>query len=155
MISLSNLKDCCRNAKKRRSKRVGRGAGSGLGKTCGRGHKGAGSRSGYTRRYTYEGGQFRTYMKMPIRGFSNVRFQKRLDVVNLDQINEAFQDGETVDIFTLAEKGFIKGATYGVKILGRGVIGKKITIQVDEISNGAIEKLKSANVTFQTIDNAE
>ena len=96
MFSLSNLKNSTR--KKIAPKRVGRGLGSGLGKTCGRGEKGAGSRSGYKRRYGYEGGQFRTFMKMPERGFSNARFRRAYDSINLGQIENMFNDGETVNL---------------------------------------------------------
>ena len=85
MFKLHSLKNTTKERKPR--KLLGRGIGSGLGKTCGRGEKGAGSRSGYTRRYGYEGGQFRMFMKIPIRGFSNVRFQHRLTSVNLSQID--------------------------------------------------------------------
>src|ERR1700704_6474605 len=107
MISLSSLTNTSRPYKRRR--RVGRGPGCGLGKTCGRGEKGAGSRSGYKRRYGYEGGQFRTFMKLPIRGFSNARFRRAYDTVNLGQIQNAFQDGEVVNVQTLADRGFLSG----------------------------------------------
>lgn len=144
MITLGSLKNITRPAK--RYKRVGRGPGSGLGKTCGRGEKGAGSRSGYKRRYSYEGGQFRLFMKLPIRGFSNARFRKPLDVVNLDQINHMFKEGDVVNAKTLAEHGFISGPTYGIKILGNGELKKNVTIQAKAISKSAREKLQKAKV---------
>lgn len=146
MITLGTLKNTSRPRKN--VKRVGRGPGSGLGKTCGRGEKGAGSRSGYTRRYGYEGGQFRTFMKMPIRGFSNARFQTRFEVVNLDQIDSMFEDGEVVNAETLANRGFLSGRPEGIKILGNGELTKKVTIQADAISEGAREKLHKAKISF-------
>ncbi len=149
MISLNNLQNSSREKKTRR--RVGRGPGSGAGKTCGRGEKGAGSRSGYKRREGYEGGQMRLFMKMPKRGFSNVRFQKRYDVVNLSQIEEIFQDGDIVNIETLKNNGFISGCTHGVKLLGEGELTKKVSIQVQSISAGAKEKLEKAKISFQVL----
>ncbi len=146
MHKLHNLKNSSKVSKTRR--RVGRGIGSGVGKTCGRGEKGAGSRSGYKRRLGYEGGQFRTFMKLPIRGFSNVRFQKRLDSINLGQIEKLYNDGETVNIETLREHGYINGKSHGLKILGDGELTKKVTIEADKISASAKEKLQKANISF-------
>lgn len=146
MHKLHNLKNSSKVSKTRR--RVGRGIGSGVGKTCGRGEKGAGSRSGYKRRLGYEGGQFRTFMKLPIRGFSNVRFQKRLDSINLGQIEKLYNEGETVNIETLREHGYINGKSYGLKILGDGELKKKVTIEADKISASAKEKLQKANISF-------
>lgn len=148
--TLNTLKDTTRERKSRR--RVGRGIGSGLGKTCGRGEKGAGSRSGYKRRLGYEGGQMRLFMKMPIRGFSNARFRKPYDVVNLGQINEMYEDGETVSFETLIERGFLSGPTYGVKILGNGDLTKKVTIEASAFSESAREKLQRAGIQFSVID---
>jgi large subunit ribosomal protein L15 len=149
MITLDKLQNSSRDFKRR--KRVGRGIGSGLGKTCGRGEKGAGSRSGYKRRWGYEGGQFRTFAKMPIRGFSNARFRKAYDTVNLAQIENAFDDGEVVNAFTLAERGFLSGLTYGIKILGEGELTKKVTIEVAALSESAREKLQKAGIPFTLV----
>lgn len=146
MITLSTLKNTTRT--ELRSKRVGRGIGSGVGKTCGRGQKGAGARSGYKRRFGYEGGQFRTFMKIPQRGFSQARFRKPYHVINLFQINEMFEDGETVNLESLAERGYLSGKTYGIKILGSGEITKKLTIEAHALSDCAREKLNSAKVSF-------
>lgn len=144
MISLSTLKNETRPGK--RVKRVGRGVGSGLGKTCGRGEKGAGSRSGYKRRHTYEGGQFRLFMKMPVRGFSQAMFRKPLDIINLGQIDRIFNEGETVDANTLKEKGFIGNKSHGIKILGNGELKKKVKIHAKAISHSAREKLQKADI---------
>lgn len=149
MINLSTLKNSTRPRKN--VKRVGRGIGSGVGKTCGRGEKGAGARSGYKRRYGYEGGQFRTFAKMPIRGFNNARFRKAYHTVNLADIEAAFQDGETVNAQSLADRGFFSGLTYGVKILGDGELKKKVTIEASALSETAREKLQKANISFTIV----
>lgn len=147
MITLSNLKNSHRQKLAR--KRVGRGLGSGLGKTCGRGEKGAGSRSGYKRRFGYEGGQFRQFMKYPIRGFSNAPFRKSFESVNLSQLEKMFQDGEVVNAQTLAEKGFIKKQrNVKIKLLGNGNLTKRVTIELDAYSATARQKLESAKVAF-------
>lgn len=145
MITLSSLKNTTRPHK--RAKLLGRGPGSGKGKTCGRGHKGAGSRAGYKRRWGYEGGQMRLHMKLPERGFSNVRFRKELETVNLFQIQSVFSDGEKVNIETLRQHGLISGRVIGVKILGEGNLSKKVSIEADMISAGAREKLQQAKIS--------
>lgn len=149
MISLSTLKNHTRPYKRR--KRVGRGTGSGLGKTCGRGEKGAGARSGYKRRLGYEGGQFRTFMKIPIRGFNNARFRKAYDTVNLGQIEAAFNDGDVVNAHTLAAHGFLTGLTYGIKVLGDGELHKKVTLEVSALSKSAREKLNKAKISYKIV----
>jgi large subunit ribosomal protein L15 len=146
MHKLHSLKNTTKVIKSRR--RVGRGIGSGLGKTCGRGEKGAGSRSGYKRRLGYEGGQFRLFMKLPIRGFSNARFRKRLDSINLGQIEEMYSDGEVVNVDTLRQHGYISGRSHGLKILGEGELTKKVTIEADKYSASAHEKLQKAKISF-------
>jgi large subunit ribosomal protein L15 len=147
--TLDKLKNSTRPYKAR--KRVGRGLGSKLGKTCGRGEKGAGSRAGYKRRLGKEGGNMPLYMKLPIRGFSNARFRREYDVVNLEQLNDIFQDGDTVSIETLRERGFISGQTYGIKLLGTGELTKKLTIRVHAISESAREKLTHAKIPFEIV----
>ncbi len=153
MLTLGNLRN---TTKERKSvKRVGRGLGSGLGKTCGRGEKGAGSRSGYKRRYTYEGGQFRMFMKMPYRGFSNARFRTAYEPVNLDQINEMFNDGDVVNVETLTHQGFIKGRNIRLKVLGNGELTKKVTIEADAFSESAKDKLNKAKIKFRLTGQTE
>lgn len=147
MLTLGSLQNTTRPRKN--SKRVGRGLGSGLGKTCGRGEKGAGSRSGYKRRHTYEGGQFRMFMKMPIRGFNNAHFRKEYAAVNLGQIDKMFEDGDTVNVAALMERGFIKGRSVLIKVLGDGELTKKVKIEADAFSKSAEEKLNMAKVTFR------
>lgn len=140
MTDLSFLHNVSRPTQSR--KRLGRGPGSGLGKTSGRGQKGAGARAGYKRRYGYEGGQFRTFMKMPIRGFSNVRFARKHAVINIDLIEAHYNDGEVVDGQSLYEKGLINCPKEKVKLLGNGTLTKKVTFKIDAISSGAKEKLR-------------
>lgn len=143
-FSLHTLQNSSRPYK--RARRVGRGPGSGIGKTCGRGEKGAGCRAGYKRPLGYEGGQFRTFAKMPIRGFSNAQFRKAYDVVNLGQLDGMFQEGELVTVQTLAERGFLSGTTYGIKILGEGKLKKKLKIEAAALSKTAQEKLQKASI---------
>lgn len=149
MTTLNSLKNSSRP--KKPYQRVGRGLGSGLGKTCGRGQKGAGARSGWRKRWGYEGGQMRMFMKLPERGFSNVRFQRLLHTVNLSDIENFYSDGEEVTLLTLAERGFIKGATYGWKLLGNGKLTKKVKIEADEISEGAKKKLDQAKIEYTVL----
>jgi large subunit ribosomal protein L15 len=147
MFTLGNLKNTTRPRKN--VKRVGRGLGSGLGKTCGRGEKGAGARSGYKRRHTYEGGQFRMFMKMPIRGFNNANFRTEYLAVNLSQINKMFEDGDVVNMESLMERGYVKGRNVLVKVLGNGELTKKVTIEADAFSKSAEEKLNKAKIAFR------
>lgn len=147
MITLHTLENTTRPYKAR--KRVGRGIGSKSGKTCGRGEKGAGSRSGYKRRHGKEGGNMPLFMKLPIRGFNNKRFRREMHVVNLEQLNFMFEDNEVVTLETLKERGFISGPSHGVKLLGKGELTKKVTIKVQAISESAREKLNRAKVTFE------
>ncbi len=149
MVELNNLQNIARPFK--RKKRIGRGMGSGLGKTSGRGHKGMGSRSGYQIRARYEGGQLPLYRKLPQRGFSTIQFQKRLDVINLGQLEELYNDGDLVNILSLREKGLIKGNSYGIKILGHGQLSKKVTIEANAISEGALEKLEKQGIPCSII----
>lgn len=153
MFTLQSLENTSRPRKN--TKRVGRGLGSGLGKTCGRGEKGAGARSGYKRRHTYEGGQFRMFMKMPIRGFSNARFRKEYKPINLEQIDLMFEDGDLVNFQTLAERGFIKGRKVLIKILGEGELTKKVEIVADAFSKSAEEKLNKAKIHFRLSQQAK
>ncbi len=123
-------------------KRKGRGAGSGNGKTAGRGHKGQWARSGGGVRPGFEGGQMPLARRLPKRGFNNI-FAKPLEAINLTALNK-FEDGETVTIEALLEKGILSKCEYGVKILGAGAITKKLTVQVTAFSASAKEKIEEA-----------
>lgn len=149
MINLNTLRNTSRKRKPR--KRVGRGQGSKLGKTCGRGEKGAGSRSGYKRRYGKEGGNMPLFMKIPIRGFSNARFRHEYESVNLGQLENLFEDGEVVNVETLREKGFIGHCKGQIKVLGHGELTKKVKIQVHAMSETAREKLTQAKIHFELL----
>ncbi|MFT4552645.1 MAG: large subunit ribosomal protein L15 [Chlamydiales bacterium] len=149
MTSLHTLENTYRDHVK--TKRVGRGTGSGMGKTCGRGNNGAGARSGYKRRLGNEGGQLPLYRKLPKRGFSNVRFQKKLVSINLRQINVLFADGEVVNEDSLRMHGFINGNCYGVKILGDGDLERKVGIEVNAISSGARAKLEKLGIDYKVV----
>lgn len=143
MMTLHSLQNT-RPRKTRR--RLGRGPGSGMGKTCCRGGKGATARTGSKIRIGYEGGQMRMHMKMPTRGFNNIRFNPKFEVVNLGQIEQLFKDGDTVNEATLRERGFIGGRVHGVKLLGNGTLKKKVTIEVDAVSDSAKAKLEEAKI---------
>lgn len=150
MTNMHELVNCCRPAKSR--KRLGRGVGSKHGRTCGRGEKGAGSRSGYKRRWGYEGGQMRLHMKTPKRGFNQARFAKPYESVNLGMIDAYFQDGDEVTPLSLYLRGLIKGKGWGVKVLGDGEITKKVTIIADHYSESAREKLEKAQIAFSVAE---
>lgn len=137
---------------KRKMKRVGRGVGSKKGKTCGRGTKGDKSRSGYKRRYGKEGGQLPLFKKLPHRGFSRARFQKKSFALNLDRLEQHFEDGEVINKETLMKKGFpLRRAVAGLKVLGKGVITKKVVVEAKSFSKKAIQKLEEKGVEFRRI----
>jgi large subunit ribosomal protein L15 len=130
-------------AKKNR-KRLGRGTGSGTGTTSGKGNKGQKSRSGGGVRPGFEGGQMPLMRRLPKRGFRNTMFQKPYEIINLEQINNKYNNDETVNLETLKAKKLIKGNLNGVKVLGKGELDKKLKFEVDYISKSAVEKIKSA-----------
>ena len=125
-----------------RTKRIGRGNGSGQGRTAGKGHKGYQSRSGTKNRFHFEGGQTPLMRRLPKRGFSNYGFRKEIQIVNLDKIVSL--ELEKVDTDILYEKGIINKTNIPVKILGNGEINKPVEIQADMFSKSAIEKLEKA-----------
>ena len=123
-------------------KRVGRGIGSGTGKTSGKGHKGQNARSGGGVRPGFEGGQMPLYRRLPKRGFNNI-FAKHYVSINVEELNK-FEDGAEVTNEALIEKGIIKKALDGVKILGRGELTKKLNVKVAKYSESAKEKIEKA-----------
>ncbi|MBN1942261.1 MAG: 50S ribosomal protein L15 [Phycisphaerae bacterium] len=137
--------------KYKRPKRIGRGTGSGHGKTSGRGHKGYLSRAGAKRRAGYEGGQAPMLSRIPKRGFNNANFRKEYQVVNLSALEEAFQDGARVDAETLMQAGLIDDAKGPLKILGDGELKKKLTVVADKFSASAAEKIAQAGGTTEAI----
>jgi len=124
-------------------KRIGRGIGSGTGKTAGKGHKGQKARSGGGVRPGFEGGQQPLYRRIPKRGFTNI-FKKEYVVINVKDLEERFENGAVVDYESLYEVGLIKTVKDGVKILGTGELTKALTVQVDKVSQSAAEKIVAA-----------
>ena len=122
--------------------RKGRGHGSGNGKTAGRGHKGQKARSGGGVRVGFEGGQMPLARRIPKRGFHNI-FAKPLEIVNVSALNK-FEDGATVNVCDLMEKGILSKCEYGVKILGNGSVSKKLTVRATAFSASAKEKIEAA-----------
>ena len=131
-------------------KRVGRGSGSGLGKTSGRGQKGQKARSGGSINPVFEGGQLPLYRRLPKRGFSNHMFKTTYAVINLDQLN-IFEDGTLVTPALLKEAGVIKKQLDGIKVLGNGKLEKKLTIQANKFSTSALEKIKESGSKAEVI----
>jgi len=127
-------------------KRLGRGPGSGLGKTSGKGHKGAKARSGGGKRPGFEGGQMPLIRRVPKRGFTNI-FRVEYAVVNVDKL-EVFEDGDTITIESLKAAGIITKPLAGLKVLGNGDLTKKLTVIASKYSNTAKEKIIHCLVTF-------
>lgn len=147
-----NLTDVFNSVKAhKRKKRVGRGAGSGHGKTAGRGQKGLGSRTGANYLRGYVGGQTQLKERLPKVGFNNVVHATTYLPVNLDWLDKNFADGDTVEFKTLRDKGF--GVRRGdlVKVLGHGEITKKLTVKVNGISKTAKEKIEKAGGSVEMI----
>jgi len=135
------------------SKRVGRGPGSGLGGTAGRGHKGAGQRSGFKNRYWFEGGQVPLHRRVPTRGFNNFNFAKSYEIVNLSQIAKI--KAKNIDSEVLLAKGLISSSFVAVKILGNGDIDKAYNVTASAFSASAVKKIEAAGgkVTVQWLKN--
>lgn len=135
-------------AKKSR-KRLGRGVGSGWGKTAGRGTKGVKARSGGGVRPGYEGGQMPIHRRLPKRGFTNI-FKKKIAVLNVKDLT-GFESGAVVNATELVRKGLIKGRYDGVKLLGNGDISQPLTIRLSAVSRSAKEKIEAAGGTVEDI----
>ncbi|OFI06874.1 50S ribosomal protein L15 [Clostridium acetireducens DSM 10703] len=131
------------------SKRVGRGTGSGLGKTAGRGQNGQNSRSGGGVRPGFEGGQMPLFRRIPKRGFTNI-FAKKITAINIDRLN-VFENGTEVTPELLLEKGIIGKVNDGVKILGNGELTKSLTIKASQFSKAAVEKIEAAGGKVEVI----
>ena len=146
-MDLSNLKPAERSRFEK--KRVGRGQGSGNGKTAGRGHKGAQSRSGFKFKRGFEGGQMPLHRRLPKRGFHNP-FRIEYAVVNLDTLAERFDAGTTVTPELLRERGLVAGSGL-VKVLARGDVGKALTVRAHKFSGKAAEKIAAAGGTAEVL----
>ena len=146
-MKLHELKSAEGSRKER--KRKGRGIGSGTGKTAGKGHKGQNARSGGGVRLGFEGGQTPLFRRLPKRGFSNVN-RKDYAIVNLDLLNR-FEDGTVITPALLIETGIVKNEKSGIKILAKGTVEKKLTIQAHKFSATAKEAIEAAGGTTEVI----
>lgn len=133
------------------AKRVGRGQGSGMGKTSTRGEKGQKSRSGVSIKPWFQGGQTPLYRRLPKRGFNNAQFRTEYATINVSDLNKYFKDGDTVTPELLKEKGIIKKQLCGVKVLGNGELEKKLTIKANRFSSSAVTKIESAGGKAEVI----
>ena len=133
-----------------RKKIVGRGPGSGHGKTSTRGEKGQKARSGGKVHAWFEGGQTPLYKRLPRRGFSNARFATRYAIVNVSDLNR-FSDGDIITPELLKESGLVKKELNGIKILGNGKLGKKLTVKANLFTNTAITKIEEMGGTTEVI----
>ena len=131
-------------------KRVGRGSGSGLGKTSGRGQKGQKARSGGSINPVFEGGQLPLYRRLPKRGFKNAKFKTVYATINIEDLN-VFEDGTVVTPALLKDTGLVKKQLDGIKVLGNGKLEKKLTIQANKFSASALEKIKEAGSKAEVI----
>lgn len=147
-MGLNNLKPAAGSKSNR--KRVGRGPGSGNGKTAGRGYKGAQSRSGWKYKRGFEGGQMPLHRRVPKRGFTNI-FRTEYDVVNLDQLEKLFEKGATVNVDSLRAAGIVGSRSAKVKVLGRGEVTKALTVQAHKFSGKAAEKIAAAGGKAEAI----
>lgn len=123
------------------NKRVGRGPGSGMGKTSTHGEKGQKARSGVSISAWFQGGQSPLYRRIPKRGFKNTRFETKYAVINLDDLDKFFQDGDEVTPEVLKSRGIIKKQLSGVKVLGNGVLTKKLIVKANRFSSDAVTKI--------------
>ena len=146
-MELNNLKP--KKGSRHAKKRLGRGPGSGHGKTAGRGEKGQKSRSGYSGKRGFEGGQMPLHRRLPKRGFTNI-FKKDYAVVNISDL-ERFDNGASVDETMLRQAGLVKGQHDGVKVLGDGELSKKLTVSATKFSASARKQIEAAGGTCQEI----
>lgn len=136
----------------KRKKRVGRGPGSGHGKTASRGSKGQWASAGADKpSFTFEGGQMPLFRRIPKRGFSHATWDRRFHVVNVGDLNTAFDDGATVDQDALRKAGLANGPADGVRILGEGELTKKLTVKAHHFSKTALEKITAKGGTADVI----
>lgn len=131
-------------------KRIGRGPGSGTGKTSGKGHKGQNARSGGGVRPGFEGGQLPLFRRLPKRGFSNAMFKKEYAVINISDLN-TFNDGDVITPELLKELGIVKKQLSGIKVLGNGTLEKKVTVRAHKFSDSAKSKIEASGGKVEVI----
>lgn len=147
------LDDVHRGIQKNKTrKRIGRGNGSGYGKTAGRGHNGYYSRSGSSRRAGFEGGQTPLFLRVAKRGFNNKAFADKIVIVNLSRLESTFEDGAEICPKALEEKGIIGGKYDSVKVLGNGDLTKKFTVKAHRFSKSALEQITAKGGTAEVIE---
>lgn len=142
---------CSKGTKYAKRRRIGRGTGSGSGKTSGRGHKGQGSRSGYSRKPGFEGGQMPIYRRVPKRGFTNARFRTDYTTINVEGLN-GLEDGSTVDLEAVLNAGLVSMNTPLLKVLGNGELTTKLTVRAQKFSKSAKEKIEAAGGSIVILD---
>lgn len=147
-MKLHELSPAAGSTKER--KRIGRGAGSGQGKTAGKGHKGQKARAGRGMRPGFEGGQMPLQRRLPKRGFNNI-FRKVIVAVNVSDLNAKFEDGAVVDAEALKSAGLVKNYFDGIKILGNGELTKKLSVKANAFSESAKQKIEAAGGNAEVI----
>lgn len=147
-MKLHELSPAAGSTKER--KRIGRGAGSGQGKTAGKGHKGQKARAGRGMRAGFEGGQMPLQRRLPKRGFNNI-FRKEIVAVNVADLEARFENGAVVDVESLKQVGLVKNQFDGIKILGNGELTKKLTVKADAFSESAKQKIEAAGGNAEVI----
>ncbi len=147
-MKLHELSPAAGSTKER--KRIGRGAGSGQGKTAGKGHKGQKARAGRGMRAGFEGGQMPLQRRLPKRGFNNI-FRKEIVAVNVADLEAKFENGAVVDVESLKQVGLVKNSFDGIKILGNGELTKKLTVKADAFSESAKQKIEAAGGNAEVI----
>lgn len=145
------LENLPKNKEMKASKRVGRGPGSGMGKTSTRGEKGQKSRSGASIPAWFQGGQTPLHRRIPIRGFNNSQFSTRFAVINLADLEKFFNDGDEVNPTILKERGIIKKQLAGIKVLANGELTKKLTVKAQRFSAKAVTKIENAGGKAEVI----
>ena len=145
------LESLSKTPERKSKKIVGRGPGSGMGKTSTRGEKGQKARSGASIPVWFQGGQSPLYRRLPKRGFNNARFTTRFATINLSDIDKFFKDGDVVTPEVLFERKIIKKQLNGVKILGNGELSKKLTIKANRFTTSAVSKIESAGSKAEVI----
>ena len=144
------LENLVKTPERKSTKRVGRGPGSGMGKTSTRGENGQKSRSGASISAWFEGGQSPLYRRIPKRGFNNARFRIEFATINLSDLNK-FNDGDVVTPELLKEKGIVKKQLCGIKVLGNGTLEKKVTVRAHRFSSSAVTKIENAGGQAEVI----